>query len=103
MGAELRRLKPEAITRALVALRAELVRDGGPGLEHAEALLILRWGNLQPVPRKSTTPNFRRGKLRLAICVALRDGPLTDPEIVERVCAAHGLVYRARVSERLFP
>ena len=95
MGTELRRLKPETITRALVALRAELIRDGGPGLEHVEALLILRGSNLPPVPRKAKPPHFRRGKLRAAICVALRDGPLTGPEIVERVCAAHGLAYRA--------
>ena len=31
--------KPETITRALVALRAELIREGGPGLAHVEALL----------------------------------------------------------------
>ena len=59
MGTELRRLKPETITRALVALRAELVRDGGPGLEHVEALLQLRGHNLGPVPRKAKPPNFR--------------------------------------------
>ena len=93
MGTELRRLKPETITSALVALRAELVREGGPGLEHVEALLLLRGSNLPPVPRKAKPPHFRRGKLRAAICAALRDGPLTGPAIVERVCAAHGPAY----------
>ena len=53
MGTQLRRYKPETITRALVALRAELIRDGGPGLEHVEALLQLRGHNLGPVPRKA--------------------------------------------------
>lgn len=94
MGTELRRLKPETITRALAALRAELIRDGGPGLEHVEALLVLRGSNLPPVPRKAAPPNFRRGKLRLAIFMALRDGPLTGPEIVRRVSAAHGMAYK---------
>ena len=47
MGTELRRYKPETITRALVALRAELIREGGPGLEHVEALLQLRGNNLR--------------------------------------------------------
>lgn len=94
MGTQLRRLKPETITRALLALRAEIVRDGGPGLEHVEALLALRGNNLPPVPRKATV-HFRRNRLRLAIQAALGDGPLTGREIVQRVCAAHGLAYGA--------
>jgi hypothetical protein len=94
MGTELRRLKPETITRALLALRAELIREGGDGLEHVEALLQLRGSNLPPVPRKATV-HFRRGKLRTAIYAALRGGPLAGPQIVERVCAAHGLAYSA--------
>ena len=46
-------LKPETITRVLVNLRAQIIRDGAPGLEHVEALLALR-GALpnQPVPQK---------------------------------------------------
>ena len=93
MGTELRRLKPETITRALVALRAELIREGGPGLEHVEALLQLRGHNLGPVPRKRPPRLFRRGRLRGAIGVALRRGPLTGPEIVRAICAAHALPY----------
>ena len=86
--------KPETITRALVALRAELVREGGPGLEHVEALLHLRGHNLGPVPGKRPM-RFRRNKLRLAICAALRDGPLRGREIVRRVSDAHGIGYDA--------
>jgi hypothetical protein len=96
MGTELRKLKPETITRALVALRAELIREGGPGLEHVEALLQLRGHNLGPVPQKAKTPaRFRRNRLRVAIYAALRDGPLTGPEIVRRVSEAHGIGYAA--------
>jgi hypothetical protein len=96
MGTELRKLKPETITRALVALRAELIREGGPGLDHVEALLQLRGHNLGPVPRKPVTPaRFRRNRLRVAIYAALRGGPLTGPQIVEWVSAAHGLAYAA--------
>lgn len=94
MGTELRRLKPETITRALLALRAELTRDGGEGLEHVEALLALRGCNLPPVPRKAPPQHFRRGQLRAAIYAALRGGPLTGPEIVRRVSEAHRLPYR---------
>ena len=73
MGTQLRRYKPETITRALVALRAELIRDGGPGLEHVEALLQLRGHNLGPVPQKVvvTPARFRRNRLRVAIYAAL--------------------------------
>ncbi len=103
MGTELRRLKPETITRALVALRAELIREGGSGLEHVEVLLQIRGHNLGPVPRKAKPPNFRRGKLRAAIYAALKDGPLPGPEIVERVCTVHGLalgrVYRSAYTQ----
>lgn len=101
MGAELRRLKPQTITRALVALRAEMIRDGAPGLEHVEALLVLRGSNLPPVPRKAKPLNFRRGRLRMAIYAALKDGPLPGPEIVARVCAGAWAGLCAGVSERL--
>jgi hypothetical protein len=93
MRNDIRHLKPETITRALLALRADLIREGGPGLEHVEALLVLRGSNLPPVPRKAPPQNFRRGKLRLAIFAALRNGPLPGPELVRRVAAAHGLDY----------
>ena len=93
MGTELRRLKPETITRALAALRAELMREGGLGLEHVEALLQLRGNNLAPVPRKAPPQQFKRNRLRLAIRIALRGGPITGPEIVKRIAASHGLDY----------
>lgn len=92
MGTQLRRYKPETITRALVALRAELIREGGPGLEHVEALLVLRGSNLPPVPRKLPM-RFKRNGLRRAIREALRPGPLTGRELVQRVSDATGVPY----------
>ena len=94
MGTQLYLYKPETITRALRNLRAQIIRNGEPGLEHVEALLQLRGGNLGPVPRKANQ-FFRRGKLRVAIFTALRAGPCTGPEVVKRVCEAHGLAYAA--------
>lgn len=94
MGTQLYLYKAETITRALQNLRAQIIRDGGPGLEHVEALLQLRGDNLGPVPRKATY-HFRRGKLRVAIFTALRAGPCTGPQVVARVCEAHGLAYKA--------
>lgn len=94
MGTQLYIYKPETITRALRNLRAQIIRDEDPGLEHLEALLQLRGDNLGPVPRKAN-PLFRRGKLRVAIFTALRKGPCTGPQVVMRVCEAHGLAYGA--------
>ena len=54
----------------------------------------LRGETLGPVPRKAN-PFLRRGKLRVAIFTALRGGPVTAPEVVTRVCEAHGLDYGA--------
>jgi len=94
MGIQLYPYKPETITRALRSLRAQIIRNGEPGLEHVDALLQLRGDSLGPVPRKVTC-HFQRGKLRVAIFTALRGGPLTGPEVVARVCEAHGLTYGA--------
>lgn len=94
MGTQLYLYKPETITRALQNLQAQIIRDDEPGLEHVEALLQLRGCNLGPVPRKASF-HFRRGKLRVAIYTALRAGPCTGPEVVARVCEAHGLAYSA--------
>ena len=93
MGTEFRALPPETITRMLANYRAQIIRDGAPGLEHVEALLQMRGHNLGPVPRKAPPQRFKRGKLRVAIYATLRDGPLTGPQIVERVCEAYGLAY----------
>ena len=93
MGREFKAYKPETITRMLANLRAQIIRDGGDGLEHVEALLAMRGHNLGPVPRKAPPANFRRGKLRVAIFAALRDGSLAGPDIVRCVAERHGLAY----------
>ncbi len=53
-------------------VRAEIIRDGLGGLEHANALLLARGVDPEalPVPRKQPK-RFRRGALRMAILRAL--------------------------------
>lgn len=48
-----------------------------------------------PMPRK-VVKRFKRGELRRAICVALRDGPLTGAQITDKVRGdmAYADVYR---------
>lgn len=88
-----RSFTPQAITNALVALRTELISDSGPGLNHVEVLLELRREEPSLVRRKSVV-RFCRGKLRLAIMSALREGPLTGPDIVAHVAQSNGLTYK---------
>ena len=47
--------RPKTITTALANLRARLIRDGGPGLEHVEALLQIRSHSLGSVPVRAIT------------------------------------------------
>lgn len=108
MGTELRRLKPETINRALLNLRAHIIRDGGEGLRHVDALLRLRGCALEPVPKKAIR-HFRRGELRRAIRAELRESPLTAWQLAERIAPmreglslqrAHATVHRALTQMR---
>ena len=96
------RISDQSITNALLCLRAEIVREGKPGLEHVNALLALR-GALPnaPVPRK-TDRRFKRGKLAAMIASELRSGALTGREIAERVAARHGRLTAGEAYERVY-
>ncbi len=61
-------------TAALKALRLQLIRDNGSGLQHVEALLAMRGCNLGPTPRSGVN-SFRKNELRRLILAALGDGP----------------------------
>lgn len=78
--------KDESLVSALHFMRCRAVRDDDLGLEHVDALL--RQLGVEPealqMPRK-IVKRFKRGELRRAICVALRDGPLTGAQITDMV------------------
>lgn len=96
------RITDQSITNALLYLRADIVREGKPGLEHVHALLALR-GALpnEPVPRK-TDRRFKRGKLAAMIAAELRSGPLTGREIAERVAARRGGITADEAYRRVY-
>lgn len=71
---------------ALASLRAQIIRDGAPGLEDVEALILLRGGELQPVALKNKR-TLRRGALKRIILAALRSGPKTTREIASALQA----------------
>jgi predicted Rossmann fold nucleotide-binding protein DprA/Smf involved in DNA uptake len=74
------------IARVLYHLRADAIREGAPGLEHVNALLILRGhdpeANGIPAKRPKTFP---RGELRRRVLDALRGGPKTTAEIADGI------------------
>ena len=78
-------------------MRCRAVRDDDLGLEHVDALLRQLGVEPEalPMPRK-IVKRFKRGELRRAICVALRDGPLTGAQITDKVRGdmAYADVYR---------
>ena len=74
----------KSIDGALLALRRNLVRDGGEGLAHVEALLKLRG---VPMPRVLPKRQCVAGKgmMRLIVLEALRGGPQPLQSVVRHV------------------
>jgi hypothetical protein len=92
----------KAMTDALLNLRAQIIRDELPGLEHVEALLALRGHELERVPKKIGR-TFGRNGLRRIVMDALRDGPQPPLRLVEAVKPhrpdwTHDYAYRATYS-----
>lgn len=87
--------KDETLIAALHFMRCQVVRDGADGLEHIDALLRLRGVDPDSLPVPDKRPkHFARGKLRIAIMEALRDGPMTGADLARRV-QGNGLEYAA--------
>lgn len=76
----------KSINAALLALRAQIIRDGLSGLDHVEALLSLRQVPLARVPRKFAQ---RQDTSRLAL-EALRSGPKRGYEVATYAKQATG-------------
>ncbi|VVT19881.1 conserved hypothetical protein [Roseovarius sp. EC-HK134] len=89
--------KDESLVSALHFMRCRAVRDDDLELEHVDALLRQLGVDPDTLPMpKKVDKRFKRGELRRAIYTALRDSPLTGPEITEKVRGdmAYADVYR---------
>ena len=97
------RYTDETITTSLLYLRAQIVRDGSPGIENVDALLRLRGVDPegQRVPQK-VVRKFRNGDLRRAVLATLRDGPKTSSQIYDRICPMVPHASRRAVSKRVW-
>lgn len=80
-------MQDKTIDNALLALRKQIIRGDGKGLEHVEALLSAR-GVPMPEVRPAKRPDAaRNNQMRWLVLEALRDGPKTLREIVPVVCS----------------
>ncbi len=77
-------MQGKTINNALIALRKDMLADGGDGLEHVEALLALRG---VPLPHYNwiVRDRIKRGLMRQIVLPALRDGPKTTADLVALV------------------
>ncbi|MEW9919466.1 hypothetical protein AB2B41_07625 [Marimonas sp. MJW-29] len=70
-------MQDRTIDSALLALRKQIIRNKGEGLEHVEELLRMRGVHMPrvlPPKRKDVAP---RGMMTAMLLEALRDGPMT--------------------------
>ena len=77
----------KSIDGALLALRKRIIREGGKGLEHVEALLALRGVPAPRVLPPKRRDVAKRGETRRVLLGALRSGPRTLAELVDVVQA----------------
>lgn len=82
------------INRTLIALRRKTILDGLGGLEHVEALLVLRGVPLALI-RTMPVDRARRLHMTRLILEALQDGPMPMREI-----AAHVASQRPEISRK---
>lgn len=85
-----RPISEETILSVLLYVRAGMIRENRPGLEHVEALLRVRGINPdeQRVPTKYQR-RFERGQFRAALVRLLRERPRTAPEIAAEIARRH--------------
>ncbi len=78
-------MQDRSIDNALLALRKQIIRGDGEGLEHVEALLTLRGIPMPRVYPAKCPTTARKGSMALMLLEALRSGPKARPELVTYV------------------
>jgi hypothetical protein len=75
-------MQDKSIDGALLALRKQIIRGKLDGLEHVEALLLMRGVDLPRVMPPKRPDAARRGHMARLVIGALREGPKTMRELV---------------------
>ena len=92
----------KTITAALLALRAQIIRGKLDGLDHVEALLALRGAALPHVRRMIPANSCGPGTIRMAIIMALRDGPKRPAQVAAAFHATHPQLPYAVACQRVY-
>lgn len=88
------------IDNALLALRKQIIRESLDGLEHVEALLVLRGINPPRVLPPWRENKARGYEVRRIILRALDGGPMALPDIAQAIANARGEAYDKRLYQR---
>jgi len=80
-------MQDKTIDNALLALRKQIIRAGGKGLNHVEVLLRQRGADMPRVMPPKRQDAAKRGHMRLLVLEALIDGPKPLTGIAEYVSA----------------
>jgi hypothetical protein len=94
----------KTITSALVNLRAHIIRDGIDGLDHVNALLVMRGidpGKLR-VGRKMPADSCRQSEVRMIVIQVLRGGPKRPCEIGAHFMACKPSIAPDRAMVRVY-
>ena len=78
-------MSDRSINCSLLGLRKEIIRRGGAGLGHVEALLVMRGVALPRVLPAKRPDAARMGAMRRLLLGTLQDGPKTMRELVDHV------------------
>ena len=90
----------KTIDSALQNLRRNLIRNGGDGLEHVEALMRIRGMEFKRVLTRKRGAAAKRGQMRRIVLAILFDGPKRMCELVPMVHAARPDIEAAAAYQR---
>jgi hypothetical protein len=94
-------MQDRSINSALVALRKQIIRGNGAGLDHIEALMALRGVELRPVLPPRSKDAARRGHMAAMVVSALREnGPQTARDVTEYVAKRRPEIAHADAHKR---
>ncbi|MFN3824947.1 MAG: hypothetical protein ACK4RN_13280 [Pseudorhodobacter sp.] len=75
----------KTIDSALLALRRQVIREGGDGLDHVEALLVMRVVPMPAFSPRNRSDVARKGLMRLLLLDGIRKGHDTQSALAAYV------------------
>jgi hypothetical protein len=97
-------MNDQSITNALLHLRAKTIRDGLSGLDHVNALLVLRGVDpaAQHVKRKIPQDSCAQREVKAMVLAVLKDGPKRSREVGDYFMARKPGIPRDMAMKRVY-